>query len=89
MFKKSLILVLILTFVVAILPACTATSTTINIGTIMPISGPVSAYGIQSRDAAQMAIDEINAAGGVLGKQLKLFVEDDEATPEKTVSAFT
>ena len=89
MFKKSLILILILTFVVAILPACSATSATINIGTIMPISGPVAAYGIQSRDAAQMAIDEINAAGGVLGKQLKLFVEDDEATPEKTVSAFT
>jgi branched-chain amino acid transport system substrate-binding protein len=36
-----------------------------------------------------MAVDEINAKGGVLGgKKLKLFVEDDEATPEKTVNSF-
>jgi len=88
MFKKSMILLVILAFVVALLPACSATSNTIAIGTIMPISGPVSAYGIQSRDATQMAIDEINAAGGILGKQLTLYVEDDEATPEKTVNAF-
>jgi len=89
MFKKSAVLLVILAFVVALLPACSATSNTIAIGTIMPISGPVSTYGIQSRDASQMAIDEINAAGGVLGKKLQLYVEDDEATPEKTVNAFT
>ena len=61
----------------------------IKIGTIMPISGPVSAYGIQSRDAILMAVEEINANGGVLGRELQVVVEDDEANPEKTKNAFT
>lgn len=61
----------------------------IVIGTIQPISGQVSVFGIQSRDAVQMAVDEINAAGGVLEKQIRLVVSDDAADPEKTLSAFT
>lgn len=89
MLKKGLLLVLILAFVATILPACASTSDTIAIGTIMPISGPVSAYGTQARNASQMAVDEINSKGGVLGKKLVLYVEDDENSPEKTVNAFT
>lgn len=61
---------------------------TIKVGSILPISGPVSAYGIQTRDAILLAFDEINAAGGVLGKKLELIAEDDEANPEKTANAW-
>ncbi|MGD8399706.1 MAG: ABC transporter substrate-binding protein [Bacillota bacterium] len=61
---------------------------TIKIGTIQPISGQIAAYGSQTRDAIVMAVDEINAQGGVLGKRLKLMVEDDENNPEKTMNAF-
>ncbi len=60
----------------------------IKIGTIQPISGSISAYGIQTRDAIAMAFEEINVAGGVLGKKLSLITEDDEANPEKTTNAF-
>lgn len=60
----------------------------IVIGTIQPISGQISVFGTQSRDAVLMAVEEINKNGGVLGKQVKVVVEDDEATPEKTVNAF-
>lgn len=60
----------------------------IKIGSILPISGPVSAYGIQTRDAIVLAFEEINSAGGVLGKKLELIAEDDEANPEKTTNAF-
>ncbi|NLW55813.1 MAG: ABC transporter substrate-binding protein [Firmicutes bacterium] len=62
-------------------------SDTIKIGTIMSMSGVVSHYGIQTRDAIQMAIDEINAEGGVLGKKVELLAEDDEKNPEKTMNA--
>ena len=62
-------------------------SDTIKIGTIMSMSGVVSHYGIQTRDAIQMAIDEINAEGGVLGKKVELIAEDDEKNPEKTMNA--
>jgi branched-chain amino acid transport system substrate-binding protein len=71
------------------LASCAAKSDTIKIGTIQPISGPVSTYGIQTRDAITLAFDEINASGGVLGKKLALIAEDDEANPEKTTTAFT
>jgi branched-chain amino acid transport system substrate-binding protein len=63
-------------------------SDTIKIGSILSISGPVSTYGIQTREAIKMAVEEINAQGGVLGKQVELIVEDDEASPEKTTNAF-
>lgn len=69
-------------------PAAPAATGPIKIGTIQPISGPVSAYGVQTKNAIEMAVAEINAAGGVLGQKLELVVADDEANPEKTVNAF-
>jgi branched-chain amino acid transport system substrate-binding protein len=64
-------------------------SDTIKIGAIVPLSGATAEYGIGSRKGMEMAIAEINAAGGVNGKQVQLIVEDDEGNPEKTVNAFT
>ena len=61
---------------------------TINIGAILPITGPVAIYGVETQQGMQLAIDEINAKGGVLGKQLKLIVKDDEANPEKTKTEY-
>jgi branched-chain amino acid transport system substrate-binding protein len=100
--KRFLILVLALvltaTFVPVVMAEDSADSSvssnsavqdTVKIGTIQPISGPVAAYGVQARDAIIMAVDEINAKGGVLGTKLELIVEDDEANPEKTKNAFT
>jgi branched-chain amino acid transport system substrate-binding protein len=60
---------------------------TIKLGAIQPISGQVSAYGTQTRDAILMAVDEINAKGGVLGKKIQMVVEDDEASPDKSMNA--
>jgi branched-chain amino acid transport system substrate-binding protein len=53
------------------------------------VSGTVAFYGNESRDGVLLAIDEINAAGGLLGKQLTLIDEDDEDNAEKSVNAFT
>jgi branched-chain amino acid transport system substrate-binding protein len=62
---------------------------TVSIGAVLPLSGSVAFYGTESRDGALLAIDEINAAGGLLGKQLTLIAEDDEGNAEKSVNAFT
>ena len=43
-------------------------SNTIKIGCIGPLSGAVAVYGVEARDGAQLAVDEINAAGGINGK---------------------
>ena len=87
--KRLLALAVVVVMTASLLSGCAgAGGNTIKIGTIQPIGGVISAFGTQSRDAAQMAVDEINAKGGVLGKTLQLFVEDDEKNPEKTVNAF-
>jgi branched-chain amino acid transport system substrate-binding protein len=62
---------------------------TLPIGAIFPLSGPVAFYGNESRNGALLAIEEINAAGGLLGKKLVLLSEDDEGNPGKAVNALT
>jgi len=47
-------------------------------GLLFPISGPFSAMGTDMRNGAQIAIDEINAKGGVLGKPAEVLIGDDE-----------
>jgi branched-chain amino acid transport system substrate-binding protein len=61
----------------------------IKIGVIAPLSGAVAVYGVECRNGIELAVKEINAAGGVNGKQLQIISEDDEGNPEKTVSAYT
>ena len=63
-------------------------SNTIKIGCIGPLSGAVAVYGVEAKDGAELAVAEINAAGGINGKMIQLIAEDDEGDPAKTVSAF-
>ena len=59
-------------------------SDSITIGGIFPLSGNVSVYGVECKNGIDLAIEEINAAGGVNGKKLVLVSEDDEGNPDKT-----
>ena len=63
-------------------------SDTIAIGGIFPLSGDVAVYGVECKKGIDLAIDEINEAGGVNGKKLVLIGEDDEGKPDKSVNAF-
>ncbi len=55
----------------------------VRIGTAVPLTGPRAWSGEQSRRGAEMAVADINAAGGVLGKRLELIVGDDAQDPEQ------
>jgi len=55
---------------------------TVNIVQIDPISGPMKDIGDRSVWGVQFAVDEINAAGGLLGKQVKLMPEDSQLKPD-------
>lgn len=59
----------------------------IVLGMAVPMSGSSAAFGPYMRNGAQLAIDEINDAGGVLGRKLKLQVEDDACDPKTAVAA--
>ncbi|MDR2782521.1 MAG: ABC transporter substrate-binding protein [Treponema sp.] len=60
----------------------------ITIGGIFPLSGPVAVYGDECKNGIELAIEEINAQGGINGKKIALISEDDEGNPEKTVNAY-
>jgi ABC-type branched-subunit amino acid transport system substrate-binding protein len=53
---------------------------------IAPLTGEGAVYGKPQVEAAQMAVDEINAAGGLLGEQIKLIPYDDKKDPKEAVN---
>ncbi|GMV36693.1 MAG: branched-chain amino acid ABC transporter substrate-binding protein [Fimbriimonadales bacterium] len=61
---------------------------TIKVGLFTSLTGDSANWGQATKEAVMLAIDEANAAGGVLGKKIELLIEDDMSTPErsKTVS---
>ncbi|WP_052666902.1 ABC transporter substrate-binding protein [Nitriliruptor alkaliphilus] len=58
----------------------------IRIGMATTLSGSIALFGEANRNAAQLAVEEINEAGGLLGRPVELIVRDDHAAPEEGVS---
>ncbi|HIT52736.1 MAG TPA: ABC transporter substrate-binding protein [Candidatus Fimivicinus intestinavium] len=65
-----------------------STGDEIVIGGLAPLTGSVSVYGIATNNGVQMAFDEINAAGGVLGKQIKYVYEDEKGDATEATNAY-
>ncbi len=61
---------------------------TIKLGVVGPLTGGYANYGLSVQHGAQLAVDEINAAGGVNGKQLELSAQDSQGDPESAVAAY-
>lgn len=61
---------------------------TIKIGVVGPRTGPAAATGKAFEEGIAIALDHINAKGGVLGKKLEVIFEDTGGVPEKAASAF-
>ncbi len=78
-------------FVVSIL-ACgkgASTGSEILVGEYGSLTGGIATFGISTRDGSSQAFDEINKAGGVLGKKIRLLVEDDQSKPEEVGTVVT
>ena len=58
-----------------------------KIGGIGPITGGAAVYGLSCKNAQQIAVDEINANGGINGYQIEFQFADDEHDAEKSVNA--
>ena len=57
----------------------------IKVGVTGPYTGGSSSMGVSMRDGVKLAVDEINKAGGVIGRQLQIVERDDEAKNERGV----
>ena len=61
----------------------------VKVGNIIPLSGPSASVGQQGKNAREMAVEEINAAGGIKslgGAKIEMFYADSESKPEKGVA---
>lgn len=93
--KKLLAVSMIGALALGTLAGCGGASTTtggsangpIKIGINFELTGGVAAFGNSALNAAKLATKEINAAGGVLGKQIELVVADNASKPDETARA--
>ncbi len=67
------------------MPSLVRATTPLKIGLLAPLSGPLTRVGETNRNCAQLAVDEINAAGGLLGRLLQLSVEDTQMSTAVTL----
>ena len=88
--KKSRIVSLLMAGVLLTVPlaGCSSDGDKIKIGGLAPLSGEVSVYGIAADNGAKLAIKEINAAGGVLGKEIKYIVYDEKGDTTEATSMY-
>jgi branched-chain amino acid transport system substrate-binding protein len=94
--KKSLCVLLIIVGVFLSL-ACNnksagngqTASNEILVGIYGSLTGTTATFGISTRNGAEMAIDEANQGGGVLGKKIRVLVEDDQGKPEEAQTVVT
>lgn len=61
---------------------------TFKIGGIGPVTGAAAAYGTSVKNGIDLAVKEINAAGGINGYQIEYNFQDDENDPEKSINAY-
>src|SRR5258708_16083469 len=72
-----------------VISSARAQGATIKIGMCAPVTGPAAESGGYAIKGAKLALEAVNKAGGVLGKQLELIVEDDQTTNPGIVLAFS
>ena len=94
--KKVIALLVVAVLVMTTVVACgnsgktdgNADATTFKIGGIGPLTGGAAVYGLAVKQGAELAVKEINEAGGINGFQIEFKMEDDEHDAEKSVNAY-
>jgi len=70
------------------MPAAPAKPDSVKIGLIASLTGKYSALGSEDKKAVELAVEQVNATGGLLGKHVELVTRDDQTLPDKSVLAF-
>lgn len=79
--------IIIYTLLLGTIACSKAPTNEILIGEYLPMSGDLATYGQDAHSGVTMAVDEVNAAGGILGKKIKLITEDEQSKPEEARTA--
>ena len=87
-FSMKKILVAALALVMLMTACCAVAEDTVKIGGLSPLTSAVAVYGLAVQAGVDYAVDEINANGGVLGKQIEFVWRDDQGDPAYAVSMF-
>src|SRR5277367_3154753 len=72
-----------------VITSANAQASTIKIGMCVPVTGPAAEQGLWAQNGAKLALAAVNKAGGILGKQVELVIEDDQTTNPGIVLAFS
>ncbi|MGE5453834.1 MAG: ABC transporter substrate-binding protein [Methylocystaceae bacterium] len=93
--NKKVALVVLMIFLVGIVAGCGGSKTgdtskagddTIKVGVIFELSGALASYGTSDKNGVMLAIDEINAAGGINGKKVEPIVVDTKSDPAEATN---
>ncbi len=84
----SLIAALVLVLTTLCLPALAEAPKPISVGAIAPVTGSLATYGISVTNGIKLAVEEINAAGGVLGRPLEITYMDDKGDSTEGANSF-
>ncbi len=85
--KLTMIAVALAAFSASALAEDGVTNDTIVIGAYGPLSGPSSGLGLGARAGLELAVEQINSAGGVNGRKLAVVFEDDAFSPSKALAS--
>ena len=89
--KKLALLMALMLLLTAVLSGCSSApkeAETVKLGVIGPLTGDYSMYGTAVANAAKLAADEINAAGGIDGKQVEIIAYDSKGDKTEAVNAY-
>jgi len=75
------------TLLAASLAACGKQENEIPVGEFASLTGGTATFGQSSHNGVALAMDEVNAAGGLLGKKVRVYTEDDQSKPEEAKTA--
>ena len=89
MFMKNIFSAFVISLFLLISTIFAQTEETIRVGVFVDMTGQTASFGISTFSAIKMAADEINANGGINGRKIELFLEDNQGQPENTKTVVT
>ena len=86
---KRFVLFIVFLALALVAGGCKEKVTIYRIGALLPTTGEAEGYGQQVKHGLTLAMDEINSSGGITGKKIDIFFDDDESNEQKAVQKIT